>query len=45
MGAWEDLNEHNLDSGVEQRDTESFVLDRGALLHSAHTYFICCDSL
>lgn len=45
MGVWEDLNEHNLDNGADQRGTGSFVLDRAALLHSAHTYFICCDSV
>ena len=44
VGVWEDLNEHNLDNSGEQRGTGSFVLDREALLHSAHTYFSFWDS-
>lgn len=35
MGVWEDLNEHNLDNGGEQRGTGSFVFDRRLLLHSS----------
>lgn len=39
MRVWEDLNEHNLDNGVEQRGTGSFVLNRSS------PTFICWDSL